>query len=103
MSQPFGKDAQQYLAKLILGKEVCVMWQKRDQYGRILGIVYAGEGGVKSDLNLRLVKEGYAWHYSYFDQTPEYIAAEKEARAAKRGLWAAPDPVNPYQWRKAHR
>ena len=31
MSQPFGKDAQQYLAKLILGKEVCVMWQKRDR------------------------------------------------------------------------
>ena len=31
MSQPFGKDAQQYLAKLILGKVVCVMWQKRDR------------------------------------------------------------------------
>ena len=37
MSQPFGKDAQQYLAKLILGKEVCVMWRERDREARRVG------------------------------------------------------------------
>ena len=26
-----------------------------------------------------------------------------DGSAAKRGLWSAPDPINPYQWRKAKR
>ena len=26
---------------------------------------------------------------------------EKEAREAKKGLWAAPQPVPPWEWRKA--
>ena len=49
------------------------------------------------------LKTGNAWHYSYHDKTPAYVEAENDARAAKRGLWAAPDPVNPYQWRKSKR
>jgi len=28
---------------------------------------------------------------------------EQEARAAKRGLWADPSPVPPWEWRKAAR
>ena len=32
-----------------------------------------------------------------------YAAAEREARAAKRGLWAADNPINPYKWRKSKR
>ena len=50
-----------------------------------------------------MVKTGNAWHYSYHDKTPAYVEAENVARAAKRGLWAAHDPINPYQWRKSKR
>ena len=46
---------------------------------------------------------GCAWQYSHFDKTPAYAEAEREARTAKRGLWAADNPINPYQWRKSKR
>ena len=50
-----------------------------------------------------MVKDGFAWHYKYYDSTPAYAEAEKEARAAKRGLWNDPNPIQPYEFRKKKR
>jgi len=97
--QPFGKNATEFLKSLIGGKQVRVEYEECDQYGRTLGIVFLGG----EDINLKLVSEGYAWHYSYFDQTPAYAEAERTAKAAKKGLWASPNPINPYRWRKGDR
>lgn len=83
----------------VFGKDVRVEYEKHDRHGRILGIVFNGT----NDVNLAMVRNGNAWHYSHFDRTPEYAAAEAEARAARRGLWAQDNPVNPYQWRRTHR
>ena len=55
------------------------------------------------DINLHMVETGNAWHYSYYDKTPAYAAAEVAAREAKKGLWAAEGPINPYRWRKGDR
>ena len=98
-SQPFGKRAKEHLSKLVFGKFVTVRYDKRDRYGRILGIVMLKD----QEVNLSMVRDGYAWHYSYFNHTQEYSAAETEARAARKGLWTQKDPVNPYQWRKGIR
>lgn len=38
--QPYGKESTSCLATLIRGKTVRVEWQKKDQYGRVLGIVF---------------------------------------------------------------
>ena len=97
--QAFGKESTAHLKSLIGGKEVRVVYESTDQYGRILGIVHLGD----TDINLQMVRDGCAWHYKHFDKTPAYADAEREARTAKRGLWAAPDPINPHQWRKAKR
>ena len=98
--QPYGKESTAYLSSLIRGKTVRVEWQKKDQYGRILGIVYLD----KTDVNLQMVSSGNAWHYSYFDKTAEYASAEAEARQNRRGLWSADEkPVNPYEWRRSKR
>ena len=97
--QPYGKEATAYLTSLIRGKTVRVVWVKKDQYGRVLGIVYLD----KTDINLKMVETGNAWHYSYFDKTPAYIAAESAAKEKKLGLWAAENPINPYEWRKNKR
>ena len=43
-----------------------------------------------------LVATGNAHHYSHFDKTPAYIAAESSAKEKKLGLWAAENPINPY-------
>ena len=97
--QPFGKEATSYLKSLIGGKEICVKYETTDRYGRILGSIFLGE----TDINLQMVRDGCAWHYSHFDNTPAYAAAEREARAARRGLWTADNSINPHQWRKSKR
>jgi endonuclease YncB( thermonuclease family) len=50
-----------------------------------------------------MVQNGYAWHYSYYDKTPAYIKAEKQARAEQKGLWQDPAPINPFDYRKQNK
>ena len=97
--QDYGFEAKEYLNGRIGGKTVKVEWEKKDQFGRILGIVYI-DG---TDINLEMVATGNAWHYAHFDQTPEYAEAEKSARAARLGLWADESPINPYDFRQARK
>ena len=97
--QAFGNKAKQFLSALIFGKQVTVRYKAVDRYGRIVGVVYCD--GV--EINLVMVQNGYAWHYCHYDKTPEYIQAEKQARADKKGLWVSPVPVNPYEFRKQKR
>ena len=97
--QEFGKESTAHLKSLVGGKTVRVEYEKLDQYGRILGIIYLGE----TDINLQMVRDGCAWHYKHFDNTPSYAEAEREARSAKRGLWASGTAINPYEWRKSRR
>ena len=97
--QAFGNKAKQYLSSLIFGKQVSVKFKEIDRYGRVLGVIYC-DG---AEINLVMVQNGYAWHYSYYDKNPAYIQAEKQARADKKGLWADPNPINPYQFRKSQK
>ena len=107
--QPYGKEATDYLAKLIKGRTVRVEWVKKDRYGRILGIVYYDQPGNpnskpnRQDINLTMVSTGNAHHFKYFDQTPAYAAAESAAKEKKLGLWAAENPIEPYEWRRSKR
>jgi len=39
------------------------------------------------------------WHYKY-KHDPETAKPEKEARAAKIGLWSQPHPVPPWDFRR---
>jgi endonuclease YncB( thermonuclease family) len=100
--QAFGTQSKKNLADLVFGREVTVVYQKTDQYGRLVGkITLDGK-----DVNLEQVKAGMAWHYKEYqrEQTPAdrdlYAKAEDEARSARRGLWRDPDPVEPSAFRK---
>ena len=100
--QAYGSQSKQNLSAMIFDKDVTVTYEKIDQYGRIVGkILLDGK-----DMNLEQVKAGLAWHYKFYEdeQTPEdralYAKAEDEARAARRGLWQDPNPVEPYQFRR---
>ena len=95
-TQPFGNKAKQFLSALIFGKQVTVRYKAVDRYGRIVGVVYCD--GI--EINLVMVQNGYAWHYSFYDKTPAYIQAEKQARSDKKGLWADSAPENPQQFRQ---
>ncbi|EBC1670923.1 thermonuclease family protein [Salmonella enterica] len=49
-----------------------------------------------------MVCGGLAWTYCVRDVAlnPAYLQCEKAVREEKRGLWQAPSPVPPWQWRK---
>jgi len=61
---------------------------ERDKYGRLLRYVYVQDRFV----NLELVTGGYAVIYTFppdVKYQEKLLAAQKEAREAKRGLWGA--------------
>ena len=96
--QPFGVESRKSLVELCENREARVDSAKEDQYGRKLGTVYCG--GV--DVNAEQVRRGLAW-VSRLDQ-PEasLFSAERAARAARIGLWADPDAIPPWKWRRAN-
>jgi endonuclease YncB( thermonuclease family) len=47
-----------------------------------------------------MLEAGYAWHYKHYDNNKYYADLEKEARKAKRGLWADQKPQAPWTYRK---
>jgi len=96
--QPHGRDARQALAAKLAGGAVRVAGAARDQHGRLLGTLWLDD----RDLNRELVAEGHAWVFGGFAPDPDLLAAEAEARKARRGLWAAPHPLAPQQWRAEH-
>ena len=79
----------------VFGKDVTVKWKSKDKYGRVLGTVFVGG----KDINLQMVRDGYAHHYKRFDSSPAYAAAETEARQKRRGLWSDPNPISPEDYR----
>lgn len=94
--QPHGDEAGQALRRLVLGENVRVETDGRGTHGRIIGRVYH-QG---RDINEWLVQRGHAWAYDrYLDPDSRLPDLEAEAREADRGLWAASDPVPPWQWR----
>lgn len=99
--QAFGPSARQKLSTLVFGKTVTVKYQKTDRSGRPLGKVLVGA----MDVNLEMLKTGMAWYYTNDRDLPEsdrplYATAEREAKAAERGLWQDESPVSPWEFRQ---
>lgn len=86
--EPFGPEATQFAKTLVQGKTVRVEYdmERRDRYGRALGYVYMDDGTF---LNAEIVKQGYGRAYTghAFKFRDQFRAYERQARAAKRGLW----------------
>jgi endonuclease YncB( thermonuclease family) len=100
--QAFGTQSKKSLSDLIFDKDVTVVYDKRDQYSRLVGkILFEGK-----DINLEQVKAGMAWHYREYEreQSPQdrelYARAEDEAHSARRGLWADVNPIEPAEFRR---
>jgi hypothetical protein len=54
-------------------------------------------------INMEMVRDGFAWRYVQCDKRGEFTSVEPNARENRRGLWADPDLVPPWEWRKAKR
>ena len=100
-SQAFGHRAKELTSDLAFGKEVTANTFGYDKYGRTIADVIL-PGGV--NLNQELVKAGMCWWYREYAPNDTVLGAlEREARDAKRGLWADPEPVPPWVFRKSRR
>jgi endonuclease YncB( thermonuclease family) len=99
--QPYGTRARQALSELVFGKDVRVVVQDTDRYGRTVGRVFAGS----VDANAEMVRQGAAWVYRQYSRDRSLLALEAEAKAARRGLWALPEAEQtpPWEWRAAER
>ncbi len=93
--QCFGHEASERNRELVEGKFVRLAKDitERDKYGRLLRYVFLPTGATSSIfINLALVEEGYAFSYTFppdVKYQKEFVAAERAAREAGRGLWAA--------------
>jgi endonuclease YncB( thermonuclease family) len=66
---------------------------ERDRHGRLVAKVFSPNG---VDIGRRLVLAGWAVAYRRYSR--DYVAAENEARKAKRGMWRGIF-VKPWKWR----
>lgn len=94
--QPFSEKAKLFVSNEIFGKYVTIKFKEIDKYGRTIGLVLYED----KNLSLELLKNGLAWHYSYFSDDKEMALLEKEAKENKIGLWIDKNPIEPYLWRK---
>ncbi len=99
-TQPYGLEAKEYLMNLLKGKELEVIRESKDQYGRTLAwLVVEGD-----TINNKLVEAGYAWWYEYYCKDNMVLKRLQEhAKKNKSGFWSDANPINPYQWRKGKR
>jgi micrococcal nuclease len=106
-SQEYGKEAAETLKELTLDKDVKVFWKKKDSFtwkttdhqtktGRIIGGVYIGDRVI----NRELLECGAAWHYKEFSKDETFALAESYAKEHKYGLWANPEAIAPWEYRK---
>jgi endonuclease YncB( thermonuclease family) len=96
LGQPFGKRSQQSLAELCGAKAAHVVDKGPDRYGRIIGSIVCG--GV--DANAEQVRRGMAWVFvRYAPADSPLYALQGDARWTRRGLWADPQPIAPWDWR----
>ena len=95
--QPFGREATEALSHLVAGKVVDLRC-RGESYGRPVCDV-----GVQGrDVASAMILGGWAWYSPYrSDKSSTLSAAEQAARLAGRGVWSAPDPVRPADWRRS--
>lgn len=104
-SQEYGLQSKTALQSCVDNGNVNIRYQEKDKYGRLLGIVMAGE----TDCNYVQVQKGAAWHYKQYSKgqpkgsAQTYAMAENDARSANMGLWAASQPQEPWLYRRANK
>lgn len=94
-AQPFGEKSKQSASDMAFGKVARAECPQTDRYGRNVCTIFV-EG---EDINLAQVRRGMAMVYRQYAHSPEYFKAEEEAKNSRRGLWADPNPIPPWNWR----
>ena len=104
--QPYAQEAKQFLERLLLNKTVDIKGYGLGPYpyNHLIGEIRLKD----SIINITMIKEGLA--EVCHEQPPDglditpYREAEREAKAAKLGMWSSDDTyVSPWKWRAVSR
>jgi endonuclease YncB( thermonuclease family) len=99
--QAYGQKAKHAASDLAFGKDVTIQTYGHDKYRRTIGEVILPDG---MNLNQELVKQGWCWWYRTYAPGDRVLEGlEKDAREGRKGLWADPRPMPPWEWRKSRR
>lgn len=98
MGQPYGEEAWAFVEGRVLGREVTIDRISEIDSSGIRARVSVGD----LDLALAILEAGFAWHDTIHDSQEGLVLAEIISRSAKRGLWAGPEPIAPWEWRESH-
>lgn len=79
--QPCGKLARDALSRLIRNSMVTCRVIERDRYRRQVSVCMAGG----TEINRAMVAQG--WAFAYRRHASEYVTDERDAKAARRGMW----------------
>lgn len=90
--QCFGREASNHAHQLLDKSSVSLEFDptqgRLDRYGRTLAYVWMSDGRMFNEL---MIADGYAHEYTYdlpYRYQDQFIAAERAARDAPRGLWS---------------
>ncbi|MCO5170537.1 MAG: thermonuclease family protein [Planctomycetes bacterium] len=92
--EPLYAEATAALKELVDGQQITLEFdrERTDQYKRTLAYVFKGELFANGEV----VRRGLAYCYTWEPNTAhrdELVTFQREARAARRGLWALPTPA----------
>ena len=89
-AEQFGDEATRFMRELVDGKLVRLEFDgdRKDQFDRTLAYVALEDGTIANEV---IIRAGWAEAYRRFTyrRKPQFQAAEREAREAGRGMWAA--------------
>lgn len=95
LGQAFGRAARTELRVLALSRNVTAIVTDQDRYGRTVARVLVGT----VDLSEEMVRRGLAWQFVRYSRDARLAGLEQEARQQRRGLWAEPRPIAPWDYR----
>ena len=77
-----GDAAATELRRLVGSRDVDCVQRDKDNYGRIVAVCHVGD----TDLGAAMVRAGFAVAYRRYSD--DYVDEERDAKAARRGVWA---------------
>lgn len=87
--QPFGKEASDEAKKMVFGRDVTILIDGYDRFGRALSFIEVdGEDYGKSMVDKGLAKVRFTDDTNYTNELREYYNREVEASKKKKGFWS---------------
>lgn len=101
--QPFADVATIELKKMVAAGKTSAQCFDFDRYSRPLCALYVQFDGQSISINRQLVVKGLAWANTQdkrFLRDKAMLPLQASAKNDSRGLWGAPNPIAPWQWRR---